>query len=89
MLPNVQAYCETCSSIGFTFWNRRMNMLNGDAKYADLLELTMYNAALAGVSLSGDRYFYTNILESKGKRRRESWDDPPCCPTNIVRFYLK
>lgn len=66
-----------------------MNMLNGDAKYADLLELTMYNAALAGVSLSGDRYFYTNILESKGKRRRESWDDPPCCPTNIIRFYLK
>ncbi|MGB4903225.1 MAG: beta-L-arabinofuranosidase domain-containing protein [Saprospiraceae bacterium] len=86
LLPNVQAYCETCSSIGFTFWNRRMNMLNGDAKYADLLELTMYNAALAGVSLSGDRYFYTNILESKGKRRWESWDDPPCCPTNIIRF---
>jgi len=86
LLPNDQAYCETCSSIGFTFWNRRMNMLTGDAKYADLLELTMYNAAIAGVSLSGDRFFYTNILESKGRARRQPWDDPPCCPTNMVRF---
>lgn len=86
LLPNDRAYCETCSSIGFTFWNRRMNLLYGDAKYADLTELTMYNAALAGVSLSGDRFFYTNPLESSGNNKRQPWDDPPCCPTNIVRF---
>ncbi len=86
LLPNDRAYCETCSGIGFTFWNRRMNLLTGDAKYADLLELTMYNAALAGVSLSGDRFFYTNPLESTGKNKRQAWDDPPCCPTNMVRF---
>ncbi|KAA9036117.1 glycoside hydrolase family 127 protein [Ginsengibacter hankyongi] len=86
LLPNDQAYCETCSSIGFIFWNRKMSLLTGDAKYADLLELTMYNAAIAGVSLSGDRFFYTNPLESKGKTMRQPWDDPPCCPTNMVRF---
>ena len=86
LLPNDQAYCETCSSIGLTFWNRRMCLLHGDAKYADQLELTMYNAAISGVSLSGDRFFYTNPLESKGKTMRNPWDNPPCCPTNIVRF---
>ena len=58
----------------------------GDAKYADLVELTMYNAAIAGVSISGDRFFYTNPLESQGKNTRSPWDDPPCCPSNIVRF---
>jgi DUF1680 family protein len=86
LLPIDQAYAETCSSIGSTFWNRRMNLLTGDAKYADLLELTMYNAAIAGVSLSGDRFFYTNRLESNGDRERNIWDNPPCCPTNMVRF---
>lgn len=86
LLPNDRAYSETCSSIGTTFWNRRMNLLTGDAKYADLLELTMYNAAIAGVSLSGDRFFYTNLLESTGGRKRNEWDNPPCCPTNMARF---
>ncbi|MEY4868445.1 MAG: hypothetical protein RIT36_1344, partial [Bacteroidota bacterium] len=85
-IPNDRAYCETCSSIGLTFWNRRMTGLYGDAKYADLVELTMYNAAIAGVSISGDRFFYTNPLESQGKNKRNTWDDPPCCPSNIVRF---
>ncbi len=86
LLPNDQAYCETCSGIGMTFWNRRMCLLHGDTKYADLLELTMYNAAISGVSLSGDRFFYTNPLESIGNDRRLPWEDPPCCPTNIARF---
>ncbi len=86
LLPNDQAYCETCSSIALNFWNRRMNLLHADSKYADLLELTMYNAALAGVSLSGDRFFYTNPLESNGNRVRHDWSNPPCCPTNMVRF---
>lgn len=86
LLPNDRAYAETCSSIGTTFWNRRMNLLTGDAKYADLLELAMYNAAIAGVSLSGDRFFYTNPLESTGSRERHEWANPPCCPTNMARF---
>jgi len=86
LLPNDQAYCETCSGIGLTFWNRRMNLLHADAKYADLVELTMYNSGISGVSLSGDRFFYTNPLESNGKRGRGIWFNPPCCPSNVVRF---
>jgi DUF1680 family protein len=86
LLPNDQAYCETCANIALTFWNRRMNLLHGEAKYADLVELTMYNSGISGVSLSGDRFFYTNPLESTGKHKREAWDNPPCCPSNMVRF---
>ena len=86
LLPGDQAYCETCSGIALTFWNRRMCLLHGDAKYADLAELTMYNSGISGVSLSGDRFFYTNPLESDGRHQRSAWDDPPCCPTNMVRF---
>ena len=86
LLPNDQAYCETCSGIGLTFWNRRMNLLHADAKYADLVELTMYNSGISGVSLSGDRFFYTNPLESEGNTQRRTWFNPPCCPTNMVRF---
>ncbi len=86
LLPNDQAYCETCSSIALTFWNRRMNQLHADAQYADLLELTMYNAAIAGVSLEGDRFFYSNPLASDGSHYRREWFNPPCCPSNMVRF---
>lgn len=86
LLPNDQAYCETCSSIAMNFWNRRMNLLHADAKYADLVELTMYNSVISGISLSGEKTFYTNPLESKGKNERYLWHDPPCCPTNLVRF---
>ncbi len=86
LLPNDQAYCETCSGIGLTFWNRRMNLLHADAKYADLVELTMYNSGISGVSLSGNSFFYTNPLESDGTRRRRAWYNPPCCPSNVVRF---
>ncbi len=86
ILPVDQAYCETCANIALTFWNQRMCLLHGDAKYADLTELAMYNAAISGVSLRGDRFFYTNPLESKGNNKRDVWDNPPCCPTNMVRF---
>ena len=86
LLPNDQAYCETCSSIALTFWNRRMNQLHGDTKYADMLELTLFNSGISGISLSGDRYFYTNPLMSDGKHQRKDWFNPPCCPTNVVRF---
>jgi len=86
LLPNDQAYCETCSGIALTFWNRRMSLLHADAKYADLTELTMYNSGISGVSLSGDRFFYTNPIESEGNHRRRAWFNPPCCPSNVVRF---
>jgi hypothetical protein len=63
-----------------------MNLLHGDAKYADLVELTMYNSGISGVSLSGDRFFYSNPLESSGTHKRRPWFNPPCCPSNVVRF---
>ncbi|XOV92422.1 MAG: glycoside hydrolase family 127 protein [Bacteroidota bacterium] len=86
LLPNDQAYCETCSSIALTFWNRRMSQLHTDTKYADLAELTMYNSAISGVSLEGDRFFYSNPLASDGSHYRKEWFNPPCCPSNMVRF---
>jgi uncharacterized protein len=84
-LPNEKAYCETCAAAAGIFWNARMNGLRADAKYADLLELALYNGFLSGVSLSGDRFFYENPLESAGQAARDSWSDPACCPSNVVR----
>jgi DUF1680 family protein len=63
-----------------------MNLLDADTKYSDLVELTMYNSGISGVSLAGDRFFYTNPLESKGKNKRSLWFEPGCCPSNMVRF---
>lgn len=85
-LPNMSAYCETCASIGNVFWNYRMFLLYGDARYFDVLERTLYNALLSGVSLSGDRFFYPNPLESRGQHERSPWFGCACCPANICRF---
>lgn len=85
-LPNETAYCETCASVGMVFWNQRMNMLSGDAKYIDVLERSLYNGALDGVSLSGDRFFYGNPLSSKGDKSRREWFGTACCPSNIARL---
>lgn len=85
-LPNDTAYCETCAAIAMVFWNHRMNLLFGDAKYADVVEREMYNGALAGISLSGDKFFYVNPLASCGEHHRTEWYDTSCCPTNLVRF---
>ncbi|MEO6219235.1 MAG: beta-L-arabinofuranosidase domain-containing protein [Ginsengibacter sp.] len=85
-LPNKTAYSETCASVGMVFWNNRMSLLTGDAKYADVMERAMYNAVLAGVSLSGDRFFYVNPLESDGGHHRQRWFGTACCPSNISRF---
>ncbi|MEK4510080.1 glycoside hydrolase family 127 protein [Paenibacillus anaericanus] len=85
-LPNESAYCETCAAIAMVFWNHRMNLLFGDAKYADVVEREMYNGALAGISLTGDKFFYVNPLASKGDHHRVSWFDTSCCPTNLARF---
>lgn len=85
-LPNENAYCETCASVGMVFWNQRMNWLTGDAKYIDVLERSLYNGALDGLSLSGDRFFYGNPLASTGKHFRKEWFGTACCPSNIARL---
>lgn len=85
-LPNEQAYCETCASVGMVLWNWRLNLMTGDAKYVDVLERAMYNGALAGISLSGDRFFYVNPLYSKGGHHRQEWFGCACCPSQISRF---
>jgi len=85
-LPNESAYCETCASVGMVLWNSRMNLLTGDAKYVDILERCLYNGALDGLSLSGDRFFYGNPLASKGGRNRKEWFGTACCPSNIARL---
>lgn len=85
-LPNLDAYCETCASVGMVLWNQRMNQLTGDSKYVDVLERSMYNGALAGISLTGDRFFYVNPLESKGNHHRQAWYGCACCPSQISRF---
>jgi len=85
-LPNMTAYCETCASIGNIFMNHRLFLLHGQSRFIDVLEKTLYNAALSGVSLSADRFFYPNPLESKGQHQRSEWFGCACCPSNIARF---
>jgi DUF1680 family protein len=86
VLPNMSAYCETCASIGDIFVNHRLFLLHGQAKYYDILEKTLYNSMLSGVSLSADRFFYPNPLESKGQYNRQAWFGCACCPSNVCRF---
>ncbi|WP_461080772.1 glycoside hydrolase family 127 protein [Spirosoma flavus] len=85
-LPNESAYCETCASVGMVFWNQRMNLLTGESKYVDVLERSLYNGALDGLSLSGDRFFYGNPLSSSGNYGRSEWFGTACCPSNIARL---
>jgi DUF1680 family protein len=85
-LPNEQAYCETCASVGMVFWNQRMNSLTGSSEYVDILEKSLYNAALDGLSLTGDRFFYGNPLASSGRHYRREWFGTACCPANIARL---
>lgn len=85
-LPNMTAYCETCASIANILWNHRMFLMRGDAKYVDVLERTLYNAALSGISMKGDRFFYPNVLESVGQHSRSPWFGCACCPSNVARF---
>jgi hypothetical protein len=85
-LPNEKAYCETCASVGMVFWNQRMNRLTGQSKFIDVLEKSLYNGALDGLSLSGDRFFYGNPLASSGTHSRREWFGTACCPSNIARL---
>lgn len=85
-LPNEEAYCETCASVGMVLWNQRMSQLTGDSKYIDVLEKSLYNGALDGLSLSGDHFFYDNVLASNGQNQRREWFGTACCPANIARL---
>ncbi|MCS6861127.1 MAG: glycoside hydrolase family 127 protein, partial [Abditibacteriales bacterium] len=85
-LPTRTAYQETCASIANVLWNHRMNLLTGDARYADVMERALYNGVLAGIALSGDRFFYVNPLESVGHHHRQEWFGCACCPPNIARL---
>ncbi len=85
-LNNHTAYCETCASIANVYWNYRMFLATGDAKYADVYERALYNGVPSGVSLSGDKFFYDNPLESMGQHERQPWFGCACCPGNVTRF---
>ncbi|MBQ8422774.1 MAG: glycoside hydrolase family 127 protein [Coprobacter sp.] len=85
-LPNLTSYCETCASIGHVYMNYRMFLLHGDAKYYDILERTLYNSLIAGISLDGGKFFYPNPLASDGRFERQSWFGCACCPSNVCRF---
>jgi len=92
-LPNLTAYNETCAAIGDVYWNHRLFNLSGDAKYFDVIERSLYNGLISGLSLDGQKFFYPNALESdgvyqfnRGACTRQSWFDCSCCPTNLIRF---
>ena len=92
-LPNKTAYNETCASIGDVYWNHRLFMLYGEKKYYDIIERTLYNGLISGLSLDGEQFFYPNALESDGVYKfnrgactRQSWFDCSCCPSNLIRF---
>ena len=90
-LPNRTAYAESCASIGLALFARRMHEITGEGRYLDVLERALYNGIPAGISLSGDRFFYQNPLaagpDSIHDRERQTWFSCSCCPTNFARFY--
>ena len=85
-LPNMTAYCETCAAIGNVYVNHRLFLLHGEGKYYDVLERTLYNGLLSGVSLEGNGFYYPNPLASEGQHERQPWFGCACCPSNICRF---
>jgi uncharacterized protein len=94
-LPADRAYCETCAAIGSIQWTWRMLLRTGDPRYGDLIERTLYNAFLPGISLDGTAYFYVNALQVRSGQAdddprspatgRVGWFDVACCPPNIMR----
>ncbi|MGB8191238.1 MAG: beta-L-arabinofuranosidase domain-containing protein, partial [Chitinophagaceae bacterium] len=92
-LPNSTAYNETCAAIANVYWNHRMFLLHGDAKYIDVLERTLYNGLLSGIGLDGKSFFYSNAMQVKNsathrdmERKRSGWFECSCCPTNMTRL---
>jgi DUF1680 family protein len=87
LLPNESAYNESCAAIAHVFWQHRMNLLKGQSKYADMMELALYNGVLSGISISGDHFFYENPLASENGGPRVPWIGLSCCPTNLARIF--
>jgi hypothetical protein len=85
-LPNMAAYAETCASIANVYWNNRMFLMHGDAKYIDVMERVLYNGLLSGISQDGTRFFYPNPLASMGQHQRSAWFSCACCISNVTRF---
>ena len=85
-LPNMTAYCETCAAIGNVYTNYRLFLLHGESKYYDVLERSLYNGLISGMSLEGNGFFYPNPLESDGQHERQPWFGCACCPSNLSRF---
>jgi DUF1680 family protein len=85
-LPNETAYAETCAAVGLVFWSNRMLGMGPNGRYADAMELALYNGSISGLSLDGSLFFYENPLESRGTHNRWKWHTCPCCPPNIARM---
>ena len=89
-LRNKDAYAESCAAIGLALLEKRLHAITGDARHIDVMERAIYNGVLAGISLSGDRFFYMNPLEANADSHfpteRQSWFSCSCCPTNFCRF---
>lgn len=85
-LPNMSAYCETCAQIANVYMNYRLFLLHGDSKYYDVLERTLYNGTMSGISIDGGKFFYPNPLQSIGQHERQPWFGCACCPSNVARF---
>ena len=85
-LPPDRAYCETCAAIASIMWNWRLLLVTGESRFADLLERTLYNGFLSGLSLDGESFFYANPLQSRSGERRHHWNPVACCPPNIMRL---
>lgn len=81
------AYAETCAALASMFWNWQMALLTGQARYSDLFEWQLYNAASVGMGLDGDAYFYNNPLACRGGVVRRPWYAVPCCPSNLSRTW--
>lgn len=93
LLPNKITYDETCAAVANVFFNYRMYLATGDAKYVDMAEVSLYNNVLAGVNIEGNRFFYVNVLEADGERKfnhgragRSPWFGTACCPSNLARL---
>jgi DUF1680 family protein len=85
-LPTHDAYAETCAAVANVFWNRRMLELTSEGQFGDILERSLYNGVLSGVSLDGDEFFYVNPLASEGDHHRRGWFECACCPPNVARL---
>jgi hypothetical protein len=81
------AYAETCAALASLFWNWEMAQLTGEAKYSELFEWQLYNAAAVGMGLDGTSYLYNNPLACHGEVIRQPWYAVPCCPSNLSRTW--